>query len=499
MYHVLSVAGLYHYTADLEFVRAQYEIIKRQLAYNRTLVDPALGLLITNAGGDGRDWDFYDGGKPGAVTAYNAIYYKALTDAAYLARELGNDADAALWTSQAADIKARLNASLFDPARGVYKLADRDNGNTSGNAVPQDANSEAVMWDIAPESAKAGILNWLRTNLWETHGPQPYSAEANYSTVISPFITGKEVDARFHTGDTKGAIELIHLMWDQMVDEHGPYYTGTVWEKLNRDGTDVDANASLAHGWGSGPVSSLSHYVAGARPVTAGYKTWIVDPQPGELEWAQATLPTPHGGLVSRWERGAANRSFKLTVSAPAGTSGTVRMPLLGRARTIAVDGVVVWQDGRALGGVTAVERDGAVEFTGVTGSHTFAFGTAATDTSGTVGGTVPATLSLTLGAPATFGPFTPGVERTYDASTTATVTSTAGDATLSVDGGHLTNGPFTLSEPLQVAFSKAAWTGPVSNDVVDVALRQHIGRTEPLRTGTYSKTLTFTLATTTP
>ena len=233
MYHVLSVAGYYLYSADIEFARAQIEIIKRQLAYNRSLVDPTLGLLITNAGGDGRDWDFYDGGKPGAVTAYNAIYYKALTDAAYLADELAKaypadaavatwQADSALWKSQAADIKQRLNATLFDAARGVYKLADRNNGNTSGNAVPQDANSEAIMWDIAPESARAGILSWLRSNLWGTFGPQPYSPEANYSTVISPFITGKEVDARFHAGDTKGAIDLIHLMWDQMVDENGP-------------------------------------------------------------------------------------------------------------------------------------------------------------------------------------------------------------------------------------------------------------------------------------
>ena len=118
--------------------------------------------------------------------------------------------------------QARLNATLFDAARGVYKLADRNNGNTSGNAVPQDANAEAIMWDIAPESARAGILSWLRSNLWGTFGPQPYSPEANYSTVISPFITGKEVDARFHAGDTKGAIDLIHLMWDQMVNENGP-------------------------------------------------------------------------------------------------------------------------------------------------------------------------------------------------------------------------------------------------------------------------------------
>ena len=48
---------------------------------------------------------------------------------------------------------------------------------------------------------------------------------------------------------------------------------------------------------------------------------------------------------------------------------------------------------------------------------------------SGQVGGTVPATLSLTLGQPATFGAFTPGVTKDYSASTTANVISTAGDA----------------------------------------------------------------------
>ena len=46
-----------------------------------------------------------------------------------------------------------------------------------------------------------------------------------------------------------------------------------------------------------------------------------------------------------------------------------------------------------------------------------------------TVGGNVPATLALTLGAPATFGSFTPGVAKDYLATTTANVISTAGDA----------------------------------------------------------------------
>jgi hypothetical protein len=39
----------------------------------------------------------------------------------------------------------------------------------------------------------------------------------------------------------------------------------------------------------------------------------------------------------------------------------------------------------------------------------------------------------------------------------------------------------------------------PKSNDAVTATFKQAIGANEALRTGTYSKTLTFTLSTTTP
>jgi hypothetical protein len=38
-----------------------------------------------------------------------------------------------------------------------------------------------------------------------------------------------------------------------------------------------------------------------------------------------------------------------------------------------------------------------------------------------------------------------------------------------------------------------------VANDAVTLAFTQHIGATDPLRTGGYAKTLTFTLATNSP
>ena len=122
----------------------------------------------------------------------------------------------------------------------------------------------------------------------------------------------------------------------------------------------------------------------------------------------------------------------------------------------------------------------------------------------------MPPTLSLTLGAPAAFGSFTPGVARQYTASTTANVISTAGDAALSVTDpsttapGRLVNGTFALQQPLLVAGSSLpatvkTYAGPVSNDVVPIEFKQSIGANEPLRTGVYAKTLTFTLSTANP
>ncbi len=148
-----------------------------------------------------------------------------------------------------------------------------------------------------------------------------------------------------------------------------------------------------------------------------------------------------------------------------------------------------------------------------------------ATSQTGTAGGTVPATLSLSLGTPAAFGAFTPGVGKSYTAAMTANVISTAGDAALSVADpsstatGHLVNGAFSLPSALQAKASSPLGTGgafaavggsssptslltysaPASNDAVAVTFQQDIGASDALRTGTYSKTLTFTLSTTTP
>ena len=143
------------------------------------------------------------------------------------------------------------------------------------------------------------------------------------------------------------------------------------------------------------------------------------------------------------------------------------------------------------------------------------------------IGGEVPSVLSLTIGQAASFGSFIPATARTYETATAAAVTSTAGDATLTVSDpsstapGHLVNGTFSLPSPLQVRAINAAdtdnafeplpesagtpktlltYSGPTAGaDPATIGFRQAIGATDVLRAGSYSKTLTFTLSTTNP
>jgi hypothetical protein len=142
-----------------------------------------------------------------------------------------------------------------------------------------------------------------------------------------------------------------------------------------------------------------------------------------------------------------------------------------------------------------------------------------------TPGAQVAPTLSLSLGAAPTFPNFVPGVGAAYTATTLANVVTTAGDGVLSVSDpssnatGRLVNGAFSLAAPVQARASSAGGTGgalatvggsaaptslltydlPKSNDQVTLSFSQAIGQNEALRSGTYSKALTFTLSTTSP
>ena len=136
--------------------------------------------------------------------------------------------------------------------------------------------------------------------------------------------------------------------------------------------------------------------------------------------------------------------------------------------------------------------------------------------------GSVDTVLALATGTtPANFGAFQVGVAREYLATAAPRITSTAGNVALTVQDnattatGRLVNGTAALSQVLQVysnggsgatagpggnvggaaaPTALATWTAPGHQRCgqPDVPPEHH--RTETLRSGTYGKTLTFTL-----
>jgi len=242
---------------------------------------------------------------------------------------------------------------------------------------------------------------------------------------------------------------------------------------------------------------------------------------------------TVNGNLLVQAWYGQGSRFLDMTDPANPTQVGYFRVPSGTTGVTAGSASATYWHNGYVYvadynRGIDVLKFDGTVTGTpdgicwgGCDGAKVTYTGTA----DGGVGGSVPATLSLTLGAPASFGAFTPGVDKSYDASGSATVTSTAGDALLSVADpsstatGHLVNGSFSLPDPLTARARNSAntgtafnnvgssasplnlltWSAPVSNDAVSLDFRQHIGANDALRTGAYNKTLTFTLSTTNP
>ena len=370
MYWVLGLAGYYRYTGDTAFVDQEWPVLQGELAWNASQLD-GNGLFVTNSS-DGADWDFYDGDKTGEVTEYNVLYYEALLDGATLATAAGQPSAAASYTQQAAALRTAINTHLFNSSTGLYEISD-----TQTTGVAQDANALAVLYGVAPASADASILAGLKSSLWtSSYGPLPFSGTGNQA-VISPYISGYELDARLATNDTADAEALLNTEWGHMIAP-GPDDAGTMWENVAAsDGSPgLGSTTSLAHGWSTTPTSALSAYVLGIQPVNAGYATWSVQPHPGDVSWVEGQAPTPHGAIGVQWAGESGVQQFALNVTAPSGTSGTIAVPTYGDSDpVVAVNGTVVWRNGAftAAPGVGGAYQDANyVYLTGVQGGGTY-------------------------------------------------------------------------------------------------------------------------------
>ncbi|HEX5322253.1 MAG TPA: alpha-L-rhamnosidase C-terminal domain-containing protein, partial [Capsulimonadaceae bacterium] len=108
-------------------------------------------------------------------------------------------------------------------------------------------------------------------------------------------------------------------------EAYDPYWSKIDFHgHLDADGT-IGYNASLCHGWSSGPTSWLTERVLGVSPTSGGFHTATISPDLGSLKWAEGAVPTPHGPIRVRAEK--LRDGEKIRIALPAGIEASVRLP----------------------------------------------------------------------------------------------------------------------------------------------------------------------------
>jgi len=135
---------------------------------------------------------------------------------------------------------------------------------------------------------------------------------------LSTFYGFYVLQARALAGDFTGALDVIRRYWGAMLDLGATSFwehfeldwaqgASRIDEIPRADQRDIHRDCgdhcyksyrhSLCHGWAAGPTAWLSEHVLGIQILEAGARKIRLAPQLGDLEWAQGSLPTPHGPL----------------------------------------------------------------------------------------------------------------------------------------------------------------------------------------------------------
>ncbi|MEU6852902.1 trehalase family glycosidase [Actinacidiphila alni] len=360
---LIGTAAYYTYSADKTWLDSVWSRYRLGMSFITAKIDGNGLLNVTGT----NDWA--RGGQGGENVEANALLYAALTGGATLADAEGDTADANTWRQRAATLKSAANQRLWNSAVGLYR------DNPTSTLYPQDGNSLAVWYGLTDSAAKNTAVARGLSARWNDHGAASPEKDGG---AIGTFPGSMEVQAHFVAGDDIDALALIRREWGWMLNS--PTGTGsTFWEGFRSDGSfDYGGTyMSLAHGWGTGPTSALTFYLLGLAPT--GTASYDFVPHPGDVAHTEGTITLPQGTVTGSWDQDTAAGTLHETLSAPAGTTGRIGIPVAdapsSSAVTVTVNGATVWSGGtfHPGAGITGGTTDGSyVRLTGVpAGSYT--------------------------------------------------------------------------------------------------------------------------------
>ena len=326
MYWPMLLWQQYLFSDDRTLLREMAPRLTHFLAWLKPCQDPATGLL--NPPG-WRISDYAGGNMPsgGYNTATACQYYENLRVAARVFSALGDARQAGEYSQQAAQVKAAINAHLFN---GQYYLARTDR-----KRMFPLASAWALRFDIVPEALKPKVLAAILAPGKPNLGG--YGGDAFYSGLLN---AGGGAFAVRDLARYRPMLESNQANWESFTLGRG----------------------EVNHAWTAYPGYLFQKYILGIQPTSGGFATFDVRPETGGLSFAEGAVPTVKGLITTRWEKSAHGR-LSLSLKVPANTQASVYLPKPATATfTLTESGKRLWPGTSGLDdpGVLAVDQEAA-------------------------------------------------------------------------------------------------------------------------------------------
>jgi len=337
---VLIPWQMYQWYADDAVLRAQYDTMKRYVAY---LGSKGNGNILSYGLGDWYDLGPKHLGQaqltPPSLTA-TAFYYRDIVVLGKIAKLIGEDDDAERYDDLAKDVAAAFNGSLYHPEAHSYAT-----GSQTSNAIP-------LVFGLAPEKDRPAIVENLVADI-RGRGNGLTAGDIGYRYVLRALAEAGRSDVIFDMNSrsdrpgygyilAKGATSLTEG-WDGSASQDH-FMLGHIMEWFYADLAGIQQAAD-----------------------SVGYKKIVIRPTPvGDVTWVKAAYECPHGRIVSNWT--LAGGTFTLDVVIPVDTTATLHLPTTDSAG-VTESGVPLKQ----AKGVAVISSDkGGVALQAVSGTYHF-------------------------------------------------------------------------------------------------------------------------------
>jgi hypothetical protein len=291
----------YRFTGDLDLLRRAYPTMRRYADY---LAGRSQGGLLNFGLGDWYDIGAGEPGEPKLTSKTfvgSATWFADLIVLAKIAELIGDRDRAKAFSTQAAVLKATINAKLFDPATARY-----DRGS-------QTAYAMALALGLAPKGLEPRVLANLIQSI-ETRADHVSAGDIGFHYVVQALTA-------------YGRSDLLFAMATQ---PSAPSYAAQI----------AAGATALTEAWDANPKHSQNHFMlghiehwlfAGLAGLDIDYSRGASDaikivPQPVHgVTWARASHIGPFGRVGVDWRIGEG--VFKLTVDLPPNSTAQIQPP----------------------------------------------------------------------------------------------------------------------------------------------------------------------------